>query len=189
VEKRELRKRYLAKMRSMSSAERVDLSKNITARLFADFDFSSFRVAHLFLSIDANNEVDTRPIIDRLRTEFPAIRVVVPRVGGNELETLVYDDATQLKLSEWNVREPVDDRFVATQSIDIVIVPLLAFDRRGYRVGYGKGFYDRFLKTCRDDCLKIGVSFFPPVENIADAHENDVRLDFCLTPSESYKFA
>lgn len=175
-------------MSSIGSNDRRHSSKSIATRLFHDFGFSSFQVVHLFLSIDANNEVDTRPIIDHIRAEFPAIGIAVPRVKGDELETLVYDAETRLELSKWNVPEPTDDRFVDPLSIDMVIVPLLAFDRRGYRVGYGKGFYDRFLKTCRNDCLKIGVSFFPHVENIDDAHENDVRLDYCLTPSESYKF-
>ncbi len=176
-------------MSSFKSDERRDFSNSIATRLFHDFDFSSFRVVHLFLSIDSNNEVDTRPIIDRLRSDHPPVTIAVPRVNGDDLETVLFDRSTTLKPSNWNVPEPTDDRFVDPKQIDLVIVPLLAFDRRGYRVGYGKGFYDRFLKTCREDCRKVGVSFFPHVENIADAHENDVRLDYCLTPSESYKFA
>ncbi len=186
--KRELREIYLARMRKVASEDRFVRSTMIADRLFSEFDLGQIRVVHLFLSIDSNNEVDTRPIVDRIRTEFPLIRIAVPRVKGDDLESLVYDESTQLRLSNWNVPEPTDDRFVDPKELDLVVIPLLAFDRRGYRVGYGKGFYDRFLKTCRSDCLKVGVSFFPHVENIDDAHENDVRLDHCLTPFETYKF-
>ncbi len=175
-------------MSSIRSQDRRLFSTAIVDRLFEEFDFSEIRVVHLFLSIDSNSEVDTRPLIDRVRADFPAIRIAVPRVSGDDLESLVLDESTQLELSSWNVPEPVDDRFVEPQTIDLVVVPLLAFDRRGYRVGYGKGFYDRFFKTCRNDCLKVGVSFFPPAESIEDTNENDVRLNYCLTPIQTYKF-
>lgn len=72
--------------------------------------------------------------------------------------------------------------------LDAVLVPLIAFDARGFRVGYGKGFYDRFLKTCRADCLKIGLSLFPPVEKIADTADFDVKLDACATPEKIWRF-
>ena len=70
----------------------------------------------------------------------------------------------------------------------MVLVPLLAFDSKGYRVGYGKGFYDRFLKQCRNDCVKIGLSYFEPIDAINDAGEFDVPLDFCITPQKAYVF-
>ena len=186
--KRELRKSFLARRRLLSTSEARCLSEQIAGRFFARFDLNPFRVIHFFLSMATNNEIDTRQIIDRIRTSYPMIEVAVPRVCGGELETLRFDSETKLKLSNWNIPEPIDDRFVDPRSIDLVIVPLLAFDLRGHRVGFGKGFYDRFLKACRDDCVKVGISFFPPVENIDDATENDVRLDFCLTPFELFKF-
>jgi 5-formyltetrahydrofolate cyclo-ligase len=64
----------------------------------------------------------------------------------------------------------------------------LCFDLRGFRVGYGKGFYDRFLKKCRADCKKIGLSFFEPVKEISDIEEFDVALNFAVTPQEIYNF-
>jgi 5-formyltetrahydrofolate cyclo-ligase len=70
----------------------------------------------------------------------------------------------------------------------MIIIPLLAFDEKGYRVGYGKGFYDRYLKECREDCLKIGLSYFEAVPSVDDAAEFDVPLDFCITPQRTYVF-
>ena len=68
------------------------------------------------------------------------------------------------------------------------MVPLLAYDKTGHRVGYGKGYYDRFLKETRPDCLKIGLSAFQAEAEIPDTHEGDVRLDMCLTPHETIRF-
>jgi len=72
--------------------------------------------------------------------------------------------------------------------IDMVLVPLLCFDRQGHRVGYNKGFYDKFLKRCRPDCLKIGLGYFPPEAAIDDISSFDVKLDHCITPESIFDF-
>jgi 5-formyltetrahydrofolate cyclo-ligase len=69
-----------------------------------------------------------------------------------------------------------------------VFIPLLAFDKSGHRVGYGAGYYDRFLSKCKPDCLKVGLSFFEPVDEISDADEFDVKLNHCVTPSKIWTF-
>lgn len=75
-----------------------------------------------------------------------------------------------------------------TSKIDVVFVPLLAYDNKGNRVGYGKGFYDHFLSECREDVVKIGLSFFEPEEAIEDVSATDIRLDYCVTPMTVYNF-
>ena len=72
--------------------------------------------------------------------------------------------------------------------INMIFVPLLSFDKNGYRVGYGKGFYDRYLSQCRGDCLKIGFSYFEPLDAIDDTNEFDVPLNLCVTPTTVYVF-
>jgi 5-formyltetrahydrofolate cyclo-ligase len=72
--------------------------------------------------------------------------------------------------------------------IDMVFVPLLVTDREGHRVGYGKGFYDKYLKQCRPDCLKVGFSYFDPLDAIEGKDEFDVPLDLCITPNKVYVF-
>jgi len=69
-----------------------------------------------------------------------------------------------------------------------VIVPLLAIDKRGHRVGYGKGYYDKLLSQCKPTCMKVGVTLFEPIEEIEDVNEMDVPLDYCLTPASYIKF-
>jgi 5-formyltetrahydrofolate cyclo-ligase len=62
-------------------------------------------------------------------------------------------------------------------------------DSTGHRIGYGKGYYDRFLRTCRPECKKIGLSFFEVMEEtIADAGEHDIPLDACITPTQLVQF-
>ena len=69
-----------------------------------------------------------------------------------------------------------------------MFIPLLAFDQTGHRVGYGKGFYDLFLKNCKPETLKIGLSFFSAENEISDVFESDVKLDYCVTPKMIYRF-
>jgi 5-formyltetrahydrofolate cyclo-ligase len=184
VRKVELRKVYLAKQKSLSAFERKQNSKQIANKFFTNFDLSETNFLHCFLPIEKFNEVDTNLIFQKVWREFPRIETLVPRVNFQigKIESLKFAPETELVKNAWEIFEPTHDAVVETEKIDLVLVPLLCFDFRGFRVGYGKGFYDRFLKNCRADCLKIGLSYFEPVEKIADAQDFDVRLDFCVTP-------
>ena len=98
-----------------------------------------------------------------------------------------FTSATELVESAWGIREPVGP-CIEPIEIDLVLVPLIAFDETGHRVGYGKGYYDRFLDQTRQECLKIGLSYFPPEPEITDAGAHDVRLDACITPDALFRF-
>ena len=135
-------------------------------------------------------EVDTRRIFEVLWDKHRGIKTFTPAMDGSTGELLAVRRAasTKLRLNKWKIPEPIDGDVGDPASIDLVIVPLLCFDERGHRVGYGKGYYDRFLKKCRPDCIKTGLSFFPPVDQIDDVHAGDIRLDMCFTPDETYHF-
>ena len=181
----------MAKRRSMSVDEVRDQSGAIRELFFEHFDLSGVRYLHCFLSIANFNEIDTTPIFERLWREFPEVKTVVPRIssgGDGMLESVVYAADTPLFENSWGIFEPAHDELVLPTEIDIVLVPLLCFDCRGHRLGYGKGFYDRFLAECRPDCRKVGLSFFPPVDIIDDAGGHDVTLDMYITPDRIYTF-
>ena len=72
--------------------------------------------------------------------------------------------------------------------LDVVFVPLLIFDLQGQRVGYGKGYYDRFLGQCKKEVIKIGLSFFEPVATIEDLNPYDIPLDYGVTPNGTFTF-
>src|SRR6185369_10787907 len=119
----------------------------------------------------------------------PNVRTVAPVVDieADLIESVEFTPLSELVENRWGIREPIG-KVVPPEDIDLVLVPLLCFDRAGHRVGYGRGFYDRLLASVRTDCLKVGLSYFPPVESIDDAGEYDVRLDACVMPDSVMRF-
>ena len=187
--KQALRQRYLDQRKKLTRAECAHYSLQLYNYFFASVDLSFIKVLHTYLPIEKNNEPDTWMIIDRVRREFPQIRISLPRIGPDgTLESLYFEGLHQLKKNKWGIPEPAQGVPTLTEKIDLVIVPLLAFDAMGYRVGYGKGYYDRFLDTCRKDCVKTGLSFFEGEDAIEDSNELDVRLNLCITPRRVYTF-
>jgi 5-formyltetrahydrofolate cyclo-ligase len=143
-----------------------------------------------FYPIEQNNEVDTFLITDYLHFKNPAMHLCYPRTHVEDLtmEAVVCSADSIFEANAYNIPEPVDHVIARPADLDLVIIPMLACDLEGNRVGYGKGFYDRYLKLCREDCLRIGFSYFDPVDSIDDASEFDVPLDFCITPQRTYVF-
>jgi 5-formyltetrahydrofolate cyclo-ligase len=188
--KSELRKAYLAKRQLLSQAERGRLSAEIAANFFQNFELSKINILHSFIPIERFAEIDTRPIFQRVWNDFPGIQTVVPRINHEteELESLKYGVDVELVENKWQIGEPAHDELIEPGEIDIVLVPLVCFDLQGHRVGYGKGYYDRFLKRCRNDCARIGLSFFEPADAIDDTHSGDIRLDHAVTPAKKYDF-
>ncbi|MCA9761369.1 MAG: 5-formyltetrahydrofolate cyclo-ligase [Streptococcus sp.] len=188
--KSELRKVYLEKRKEITEPAYLQFNHAISERFFSLVDLSFVKVVHSFLPITANKEFDTWLIIDRIRREFPHIRLSIPRINKKTdlLENFYFEGLHQLESNSWGIQQPKQGDPIKNEKIDLVIVPLLAFDQTGHRVGYGKGYYDRFLSTCRKDCKKIGVSFFPPINKISDTTEYDFRLTSCLTPEQTISF-
>jgi len=125
-----------------------------------------------------------------LKEQNLIIRVGWPKIHVDLLDmeaVLVEKDGLFIK-NKFNILEPIGGVVIRPQSIDLIFVPLVAFDERGYRVGYGKGYYDRYLAQCRPEAIKIGFSFFDAVDYIEDIDEFDVPLNFCITPHRIYEF-
>lgn len=188
--KNELRKIHLQKRSLLSEGAAAQLSQRIGENFFAQIDLSFNTILHTFIPIDKTKEPDTWVIIDRVRREFPNVRLVVPRVNKQtgELENFYFEGLQQLEKNDWGIPEPMHGVVANPGDINAVLVPLLAFDKRGHRVGYGKGFYDKFLKQTGVSCRYIGLSFFEPVEHISDVEAFDVPLHLCVTPNEVYRF-
>jgi 5-formyltetrahydrofolate cyclo-ligase len=190
MQKGELRKLFQAQRKALSTAEYNAKCVQVYNRFFSDVDLKKINVIHTFLSIDNNKEPDTWLIINKLHDEYSHVRIAVPRIipKTNDLENFYLDSLTQLVTNEWGIPEPVSGTKTPSEQIDLVLVPLLIFDAQGHRVGYGKGFYDKFLGQCRSDTLRVGLSLFPPVEKIDDVNDFDVALDCCVTPEKMFVF-
>lgn len=141
---------------------------------------------HLFLTIEEQKEVDTEFILQILAGKDKEIVVSKSDFATNEMTNYLLTDNTKFRKNEYNIPEPVNGLEVPVSKIDVVFVPLLAFDLIGNRVGYGKGFYDKFLSQCNAETIKIGLSFFDAENVIQDVSENDIKLNFCITPEKIF---
>lgn len=154
-------------------------------------DWKKWQTVHVFLPIRKNNEVDTFSILNYFKYEHPRLKIVVPRTDFENLtiRNILYDhDYTILGCNKYDIPEPIHGQTVPASEIDAAFIPLLACDKLGNRVGYGKGFYDRFLTGCSPDVFKIGLSLFDPVDAISDINEFDIPLDICITPRKTWIF-
>jgi 5-formyltetrahydrofolate cyclo-ligase len=187
--KQELRKKFLQERLRLSPVELDAYSHQLCDSFFSSIDLQAINVLHIFLPIKIKNEPNTWLIIERLKTDFPTIEICVPRIGlTNNLESYYLKSADELEENKWAIPEPRRGNMAQPEKIDLVIVPLLVVDKQGNRVGYGKGYYDSFLRRCRDDCKKIGLSFFEPVEKIEDIDAFDCPLNSCVTPVQTFLF-
>lgn len=185
--KHELREKYKA-LRAGLDATTLEAHSLLLANQALRLPIWNFSYFHIFLSIATRKEVDTLPLITLLQGRDK--HVIVPKIQtDNTMVHYVLTDSTTLKQNAWHIPEPVDGISVPESKIDVVFVPLLAFDTTGNRVGYGKGYYDTFLQQCRNDTLRIGLSLFEAeAENITDVEDHDVKLTHCITPEQVYAF-
>lgn len=187
MNKEELRIKYKALRDNLSSDEIEDLSLHIANRALQlpIWNKSNY---HLFLSITDKKEINTEYLLQILAGKDKNVILSKSNFKEGTLTNFLLTDNTTIKINSYGIPEPVDGIQVPEQQIDVVFIPLLAFDKQGNRIGYGKGFYDRFLEKCNPNILKIGVSFFEPEDYINDIQSNDVSLDFCITPNTTYTF-
>ena len=143
---------------------------------------------HVFLPITEHKEVNTEFILHLLAGKDKEIVVSKSDFETRKMTHFLLTDNTKIKKNEYNIPEPINGLEVPANKIEVVFVPLLAFDKKGHRVGYGKGFYDLFLTECNQEVIKIGLSFFDAEDLIEDVYDNDVRLDYCVTPHQVYTF-
>jgi 5-formyltetrahydrofolate cyclo-ligase len=186
MNKSQIRKEALQQRIALSDEEYEQLNQKLLER-FKTLDFSKIKSVHLFLPILAKKEPNTFLMIDWLQANHPEIELLIPKAdfGNNLMQHYTYAGKGDLLTSHFQIPEPQQAKLSDTNP-DMVIIPLLAFDQQGYRVGYGKGFYDRFLQNITTQ--KIGLSFFNAITAIKDVHLNDVRLDQCITPTGTVEF-
>ncbi len=140
--------------------------------------------------IEENHEPNTHLFTAYLEFKFPELHILYPRSDfqQNKMQAILVNEETRFSKNGHHIYEPEYGTIIAPENIDLVFVPLLAFDKKGYRVGYGNGFYDRFLQHCRKDCVKTGFSYFEPLDSISDCDDFDVPLDLCITSQNIYVF-
>ncbi len=186
MNKSQLRNIFKEKRNNLSADEVEDKSLSI-ANLVLKLRIWEKQYYHLFLSIARHREVNTEYLLHILQGKDKNTVVSKSDFSNRTLKHYLLTDSTPIQLNSYGIPEPVEGLEVPVDKLDVVFVPLLACDNNGNRVGYGQGFYDRFLKQCRPDTLKVGLSFFEPVD-IIETNANDVSLNVLVTPRSIIKF-
>ena len=185
--KNEIRKLFLEKRKSLAQNDFEGLEQSLFRIILDSFNFSE-KVVHVFLSIAEMNEIDTFKLMEMINARDSQTTWVVPKCEKNcILDHFYFDKETTLEKSAYGIPEPLNAKRAQEKDIDIVLVPLLAADKNGNRIGYGKGFYDRFLTKCKPPTIFIGLSIFEPLEQTIETNEHDVPLHYLASPERTLK--
>jgi 5-formyltetrahydrofolate cyclo-ligase len=189
MQKNEARNLYREKRLALSEKERMKLDDLLLIQ-FQSADLPFIHALLTYWPIEENHEPDTHLFTEFLKFRNPEMKTCYPvsDFSTGIMQAALTDIDTPFVKTAINILEPQSTDFLPADEIDLVFVPLLAFDQSGYRVGYGKGFYDKFLAGCRPDCVKVGFSYFEPIDTIDGLHEFDLPLDLCITPQNVYVF-
>lgn len=184
-----LRKEYLDKRKALSHKQ-VMLATDLLLIQFQNLHLPSLETVLSYRPIHSKQEIDMEHFESYLQIIHPSLTFCYPVSDLDDwsFKVVATDSDTEFTTNPWGIEEPQSKEIVDPKSIDLVFVPLLTFDKKGFRVGYGKGFYDKFLAQCRPDIVKVGFSYFPPIEKITDTNNLDVKLNFGITPEEIYVF-
>ncbi|MCI3937931.1 5-formyltetrahydrofolate cyclo-ligase [Chryseobacterium aahli] len=186
MKKSEIRKLYLEKRKGMSQDEVVSLSEKIFENFVNYFKPISEQKIHIFIPIEKFNEIRTESFIQYFLSRN--IQVFVPKIVDTKLISVEIFNETKFEINNWGISEPVSNQDSGIYDFDFIITPLLYCDSKGNRVGYGKGFYDEFFESVSKDSKKIGVNYFDPDDIVDDVWENDIPLDYLVTPKEVLSF-
>lgn len=187
MNKKALRTLYKQKRATISTEQQALLSQQI-AQQTLQLPIWDKQVFHSFLSITSFGEVDTSYLIRLLQEHEKTLIVSRTLMETVRMEHFLYDPNQIEANNKWHIPEPQGGIPIKSEEIEVVFVPLLAYDTAGNRIGYGKGFYDNFLAECKADTLKVGLSFFPPEPLIEGVREGDIPLDYVVTPKGVFEF-
>lgn len=190
--KDEIRQQILQKRKALSLDVCNELSYKLADNFFYNFHSKllTIRRLHLFLPIEKNREPNTNFIVKILLQRFKKLEIVVPitHFKTGSLQHILISEQTDFINNSLGIPEPVGGQEVAPHTLDLVLVPLLAINSLGHRIGYGGGFYDKFLASTKPDCIKVGLSIFDDIQLQFDSETTDIALDYCVCPNNFFKF-
>ena len=179
-------RKYFKKQRSLLDINQVEELNTRIFKNLLELNIWEKSCYHLYLSNEINNEAETGEIINLLFKKHK--RVFVPKIQGSNLMNIEIDNNTNYSLNYLGIKEPLSSNQKDTNLLEVIFVPLLVFDKLGHRVGYGGGYYDKFLGNIKNDILKIGLSLFEPIDKIQDIEKHDISLDYTITLKRVYDF-
>lgn len=190
MNKQALRALYKSKRNNLSKVDIEEYSAAICSQVINLLANHGNQTIHCFLPIAHLNEVNTWPIVKHFTTETSKCKLVtsISNFTNSTLKHIVLNSNTEFETNKYGIIEPKSGVIIEPEEITSVIIPLLACDTAGNRLGYGKGFYDRFLAACKPQVIKMGVSFFAPSEIGFDTNSFDIPLNLLVTPEKVFTF-
>lgn len=181
--KAQLRAEYKQKRLALD----VDSRTVLSAKLLRHFEKwcagRAINCVMSYLPFERWAEIEMSPFEQLLKQKNPNLVLCFPKIDATQLLAVMPKDNSFHSDNPFGVNEPQHYEIIAPASIDLIFMPLLIMDKMGNRLGYGKGYYDRFLATKAPQAFALGFSFFEPVDCIADSYEGDKKLNACITPS------
>lgn len=185
--KADLRQKYKEMRLQLSPGEIERLSETIVEQTLTHFQLSEKTIS-IFLPIERQREVNTYLLWERAMGVGATVAIPKTNFETMDMRHYLFESTDQLEVNQKGIPEPKKGKIIAADRFDIVFVPLLAVDNKGHRVGYGKGFYDRFLRKCAPNCLFIGLHYFDLEAKIDDVLPTDIRLNAIVTPTKVVRF-
>jgi 5-formyltetrahydrofolate cyclo-ligase len=186
MDKKTLRKVYLEKRKFLSQAEYERRNRLLDQQLIQFLQNHPVSNIHSYIPIKRNKEPDIFPFIQFLWTKRPHIDVItgVSDLKDPIMHHLKITEHTTFLENKWGIPEPKNGTPYPIDKIECVLVPMVAGSKSGHRIGYGKGYYDRFLQQCNLNTLFVGVTLGPLLESNMYSDEYDMQLDWMITPFE-----
>jgi 5-formyltetrahydrofolate cyclo-ligase len=182
-----LRKIYAAKRNAVTPEDMIAFEQHATEQLKLLFKNKVIDCMATYYPIKKFNEPNAYNIVQNSISHKSTIICLPKMLDNNTMHFYATDRNTIWQTNAWNIVEPEPIHIIPAQQINVMIVPLLCFNNKGYRVGYGKGFYDNYLNHYKHNITTIGLSCFEAVSNISDIHKNDVPLNYVITPQQLYE--
>lgn len=187
MDKTEFRKKYTSKRNLLTENQIDDWSLEI-ANQCLKLNIWHLEFYHIFMPILSKKEINTEYLLNILQGKDKNILIPKSDFKTIEIKNILLTDSSIFETNSYGIPEPKNGIEISPDKINVIFIPLLAFDRSGNRIGYGKGFYDRLLEKCSADTIKIGLSFFEAEEKPLPNNSNDQNLDYCVTPNNIYRF-
>jgi 5-formyltetrahydrofolate cyclo-ligase len=189
MQKQQLRDIYSKKRSELSEQERSKLDDLLLIQ-FQRLPFENLHIVLSFWPMEDRGEMNTHLYTRYLTHLIPGVKICYPVIdtSSNYMDVFGVDHQTEFEENKYGITEPLNGEKIEPTEVDLIIMPLFAFDERGYRVGYGKGYYDKYVARCKPDVITVGVSYFDAVDKVEDTHQYDVPLNYCITPYKVYEF-
>ena len=185
MDKQTLRRSAKAVRMNLTASQVEEKSNEIAKNLKDAIDWPKVKSVHTYVSNDQMGEPQTIKIMQTLWRR-PSLTTYVPRLIGRDMEIVRVTKQTHFAPNMRGIPEPDSDDVEAPENIDVILVPLLVFDAQLNRLGYGGGYYDRFLKQY-PAAIKIGLAFEEDKVEVIPSEEHDVVLDLIVTDKNVYE--